>query len=235
MTFLLLSILQTLVDWDTAALLWLNGWHSDYWDNFMEMCTGRFVWVPFYVSFVYAMYRRYHWRACMVCVLAALALLLVNDQLCSSVIRHVIGRLRPSNPANPLSGVVHLVDCYRSGRYGFPSAHATNSWGLAFFMMFVFRRRALSVTMALWATLLCYSRVYLGVHYPGDLLAGMLLGLVNASVVAWLLSRYDPGCQRAFAPCRTDAVSMRLPIAVCAAEVGLMLVLAFFVDPACKW
>lgn len=233
MTDLILSILHSLDTWDAAATIWLNGWHTAYFDNFMEMVTGRFVWIPFYLSFGYVMYRHYQLRACVVCVLAALLLLTVNDQLCSSIIRHAVGRLRPSNPDNPISAMIHIVDGYRGGRFGFPSAHATNSWGFAFFMALLFRRGAVTVTMMLWAALMCYSRIYLGVHYVGDIVAGMLLALCNVCIVMWLLRRYEPCSLEAFRS-RTMGLGMHLPTVVCGVELAIMLVLAYFVDLPCK-
>ena len=84
---------------------------------------------------------------------------------------------------NPISDMVHIVNGHRGGRYGFPSCHAANTFGLAFFVWFLFRKRWLTVFMMGWALLTCYSRVYLGVHYPGDLIAGTLVGLIAAYIV----------------------------------------------------
>ena len=78
--------------------------------------------------------------------------------------------------------MIHIVNGYRGGRYGFPSCHAANTFGLAFFLVYLFRQRMLSVFILLWALVTCYSRAYLGVHYPGDLLAGALLGFIGASL-----------------------------------------------------
>lgn len=231
---LTLSILQSLIEWDTRIFLLLNGWHTDYWDNFMEFFTGRFVWIPFYASIGYAMIRQFHWKACVICLSAALLLLVVNDQMCSSVIRHAVGRMRPSNLDNPISAMVYVVDGYRGGRFGFPSAHATNCWGLTFFMIYVFRRLCLSVTMGLWALLMCYSRIYLGVHYFGDVLAGMLLGAVNASLAYWVLRRYYGTIIPVVRQRAATEFIVRWPVMVCCVSVVLMLVLAFFVDPCMK-
>jgi undecaprenyl-diphosphatase len=101
-----------------------------------------------------------------------------------------VARLRPSNLQNPISDVVHVVNGYRGGNYSFPSAHAANSWGLAIFITMLFRNRWLSISMILWALLTCYSRMYLGVHYFGDLLIGMLIGCLGACIVYLLLTRF---------------------------------------------
>lgn len=234
MMTLLLSVLQTLVDYDTSISLAINGWHTDYWDNFMEFFTGRFLWIPFYLSFAVAIFRNFHWKVCTICLVSAVLLLVINDQLCSSVIRHAVARMRPSNLQNPVSALIYVVDGYRGGRYGFPSAHATNSWGLTFFMIYVFRRRCLTITMMLWALAMCYSRLYMGVHYFGDVLVGMLLGLIDASIVYGVLHHFWPYVLQVFLPRHSASVKMYLPVAVCLLSVLIMLVLAFFIDPSIK-
>lgn len=83
---------------------------------------------------------------------------------------------RPANPENPIVDLVHIVNGYRGGSYGFPSCHAANSFGLAMYVIFLFRKRWLSVFIITWAVLNCYTRIYLGVHYPGDLIVGGIIG-----------------------------------------------------------
>ena len=226
-----LFILYTLISWDTNLTLWVNGMYMDYWDNFMELFSGRFIWIPFYVSVAYVIFKHYHWKAALTCIAVAVLLLVLNDQLSSSVIRHLVGRMRPSNLDNPTSSMIHVVDNYRGGRFGFPSAHATNSWGFTFFIIYVFRRRLLSITMVSWGVMICYSRLYLGVHYLGDVTAGMLLGLLNATLVYFLFKRFQPKTVAVFKPDQAGAASFFLPVLVCWATTAIMLVLAFFVDP----
>lgn len=221
-----------LVEWDTSVFLWFNSLHFDYADNLMEFLSGRFVWIPLYASLAVVLFRHFHWKIAAMFMVLAVVLLVINDQTCSSVIRNAVGRLRPSNPDNPISPLVHVVDDYRGGRYGFPSAHSTNSWGLAFFVAFTLRRRVLTLTMSCWAVLVCYSRMYLGVHYFGDLLVGMLLGGLNAAVVYGLFRLFAP---RMAIILRCQWMSLRqaaLPTMVLCAELVIMLCLALFVDPA---
>lgn len=228
---LTLSALQTLIDWDTQALLWINGMHCDYADNLMEMISGRFVWIPLYVSLAVMMFRHFDRRIAAACIVAAVILLVLDDQICSSVVRRAVGRLRPANPDNPISPLVHIVDGYRGGPFGFPSAHSTNSWGLAFLMTYVFRRHLIAWPMALWAVLMCYSRMYLGVHYPGDLLAGMLLGMMLSTMVYCLFAWIYPAAviELRSRPLRRHEIG--LPAMVLAAELLLMAAGAIFIDP----
>ena len=129
-----------------------------------------------YASILYILLKNFHWKA-VLCYVAAIALIITfADQMCSSIIRPVVARLRPSNPESPIVDMVYIVNNYRGGSYGFPSCHAANSFGLAMYVVFMFRKRWLSIFIIAWALLNCYTRVYLGVHYPGDLLVGGIIG-----------------------------------------------------------
>lgn len=180
-----MELLHWLTQLDDRLLLFVNGMHSPYWDCFMKLYSGKLIWVPMYVAIFWVMAKNLHWKTLLVCV-AALALTIVfADQVGATLIRPQVERLRPANLENPISAFVHIVDGYRGGRYGFPSCHAANTFGLAFFLCFLFRNRGLAAFMLGWAALTCYSRMYLGVHYLGDLLAGMLIGLLGA----WIMYR----------------------------------------------
>ena len=129
-----------------------------------------------YATILYILLINFHWKV-VLCYVAAIALTITfADQMCSSIIRPVVARLRPSNPESPIVDMVYIVNNYRGGSYGFPSCHAANSFGLAMYVVFLFRKRWLSVFIITWAVLNCYTRIYLGVHYPGDLIVGGIIG-----------------------------------------------------------
>ena len=135
--------------------------------------------------------------------------------------------MRPANLDNPISPLVHVVDGYRGGRYGFPSAHAANCWGAFFFVSYVFRRSVLSYVLATWALVMCWSRVYLGVHYVGDVTCGMFVGLANASVVYYLFQHYLRKYAQPFRP-KENTCKLYTPAVVCGVETLCMLIMAFF-------
>lgn len=221
-------MLQTLINWDTSLSLAINSLHCGYLDNFMMIYTGRFIWIPLYLCLLIMMLRNFHWRVVLPCLVVAVLLVTFNDQLSSSFLRHLVGRLRPANLHNPISPLVHIVDGYRGGRYGFPSSHAANCWGAVFFVFYVFRRRALTLTFALWAFIMCWSRVYLGVHYLGDLLAGTLLGFIGASIIYYVFQRVMHRTTEAFKPSSNDAV-LYMPVVAFFVELGIIAIVALFV------
>ena len=175
-----------LINIDSDLLLWLNGAHNAFFDTFMMLFTGKFIWVPMYLALTYVLFRNMTPKQALMCLVAIALVIVIADQMSSSLIRHSVGRLRPANLENPISNMVHIVDGYRGGRYGFPSSHAANSFGLAFFLLFLLRRSPIPTFIILWAIVNCYSRIYLGVHYPGDILCGTLVGLVAATFV-WFI------------------------------------------------
>lgn len=180
-----MDVFQGAIDLDVKMLLFFNGMHNTYFDYFMSAYSGKWVWIPMYAAILYVMLRNFSWKVALCCALSVALVVLFADQVCDTLIRPYVERMRPSNLNNPLSEFVHVVNNHRGGRYGFPSCHAANSFGLASFLLFLFRKRWLTVFMMAWALLTCYSRVYLGMHYPGDLLVGALVGATGA----WLVYR----------------------------------------------
>lgn len=190
------DFLQLLNEWDSQLLLAINGLHNPYFDTFMYAYSGKWIWVPMYAALVYVLFRNLSWKVALACLVGVALTITFADQMGASVIRPWVERLRPANLENPLSEYVHIVNGYRGGSYGFPSCHAANTFGLTFYLMFLIRRRGFTLFMCAWALLTCYSRSYLGVHYPGDLLAGALLGLCGAALMyglfRWLVGYRRP-------------------------------------------
>lgn len=178
-----------LSDIDARLLLIVNGAHSPFFDSVMWCISGRWIWVPFYAVLAYLLFRRMSWKRASICLVTIGLIILAADQTCATLIRPEIGRLRPANLNNPLSSFVHVVNGYRGGRYGFPSCHAANTFALAVFMLLVIRHKWFTVMMFSWAFVVSYSRMYLGVHYFGDLFCGATIGSLFA-VLFYYLQNY---------------------------------------------
>lgn len=178
-----------LSDIDARLLLIVNGAHSPFFDSVMWCISGRWIWVPFYAVLAYLLFRRMSWKCASICLVTIGLIIFAADQTCATLIRPEIGRLRPANLNNPLSSFVHVVNGYRSGRYGFPSCHAANTFALAVFMSLVIRHKWFTVMMFSWAFIVSYSRMYLGVHYFGDLFCGATIGSLFA-VLFYYLQNY---------------------------------------------
>lgn len=182
-------MLETLQQTDEQLLLFLNGFHTPFWDSFMWTFTAKLTWIPMYAAILYVLLKNFRPSISIVTVIAIALTITYADQVCATLIRPLVERMRPSNPNNPISEFVHIVNGKRGGRYGFPSCHAANSFALAFFLMFLLKNRFLTLFILFWAALNSYSRIYIGVHYPGDLAMGMLVGFSGA-LLLYALFRY---------------------------------------------
>ena len=178
-------MLELLNQIDSSIFLFFNGMHTPFLDRFMMMFTGRFIWVPMYAAILVVLLKTHGAKSAGIYVLGIALAITLTDQTCATYIRPMVERLRPSNLENPLSALTIVVDDYRGGDYGFPSCHSANSFALATFLAFLFPRRRMLLFIFGWAILNSYTRLYLGVHYPGDLLVGAIIG----STFGWLCYR----------------------------------------------
>lgn len=235
-------MLDTLTGLDADLLLRINGAHAPYWDSFMWLYTGRWVWIPMYAAILWAVCRSYPWRAALTVVVAVALCILLADQTCATLIRPIVARPRPTQDDSPIHMLVHVVNGYRGGHYGFPSCHGVNSYALATFMSLLMVRRRWVIFMLAWATLNCYTRLYLGVHYPGDIIVGGIIGatlaaLLYLAAMAVIGRMRMPGgfCQTP--PLRSVTVaghevyyrSFDIPIAVGVLTVAVIAISALFV------
>ena len=182
-----MEIIEYLNNVDVQAFTALNSMHALYFDHLMWMVSSMMSWV-FPAIVLLLMLSRLGWKQTLLVVALIGLAVLFSDQLSSGLIKHTVCRPRPSHNTDLMS-TIHILNDYRGGMYGFTSSHAANSISVAVVLGYVMKNRALFFVMLLWALLQCYSRIYLGVHYPGDILGGLIVGLL-AGWLAWVIFRW---------------------------------------------
>ena len=168
--------METLSQYDSDLFLYLNGLHVDWMDKVMVLITNMWVWFPLYLLLIYWTVKQYG-RRCWWVFFAVGLVVLCTDQLASHVCKPLFQRLRPCYNAD-FQYLIYLPKGLAGGRYGFVSSHAANTFGVATFLTPVLKkyRPWMASVLFLWAFISSYSRIYIGFHYPGDILCGALLG-----------------------------------------------------------
>ena len=176
--------MESLSSIDSRLFLFLNGLHVDWMDKVMVLVTDMWMWFPFYLLLIYWAVKQYGKR-CWWVFLALGIVVLCTDQLASHVCKPVFHRLRPCYNID-FQDLIYLPKGMAGGRYGFVSSHAANTFGVAAFLTPVLRkyRPWPAIVLFLWAFISSYSRIYIGYHYPGDILCGALLGLL-IGLILW--------------------------------------------------
>ncbi|MCS6991152.1 MAG: phosphatase PAP2 family protein [Chitinophagales bacterium] len=176
--------MNTLQQIDRQLFFFINHQLSNaFFDQLMPLVRDKYFWLPLYgaaLVYLYFRLRRHLW---VLLPFVALTLLL-TDQMAASVIKPLVGRPRPCHDALLSSDVHLLVPC--GPGFSFVSAHAANAFGVASFLSFAISRLPLGFILSalLWATSIGFAQIYVGVHYPSDVLAGAVLGLMLGAAMA---------------------------------------------------
>ncbi len=177
-------MLELLKNIDLSLFLFLNGLHCSWMDPLMYWGTKSVIWLPLYLYLLYLVVEKYRWDTLWVILFAAL-MITASDQL-SVLAKEFFTRPRPSH--EPGLTAIHTVYGYTGGEFGFYSSHASNTMSVAVFLIIMLRGTArwLPCMIIAWALFMSYTRIYLGVHYPGDILTGMVAGLILGWIAATL-------------------------------------------------
>lgn len=176
-------MIDQLIDKDIALLIYLNNLGTEHWDGFWLFLSNKYSAIPLYLLLLYFIYKQFGLKKTVVAVLFIVLLIVLSDQT-SNLFKYGFKRLRPCHNEN-ISHLIRLVGNRCGGLYGYFSAHASNSMALAVFFGLLLRSKLnyLFPILIFWAILVSYSRIYLGVHFPLDIISGMLIGLIYAFLI----------------------------------------------------
>lgn len=180
-------MIEQILKWDEELFLWLNSIHTPWMDPVMFQISGTITWIPLYAIILYFIYKqdpKNSWW-----VFGGIALtVLIADQATSGLMKPYFERLRPCHDERWADQIHNYQRC--GGLFGFASSHAANTFGFAVFMNLKMRGKMRFLPwLFFWAAVVSYSRIYLGVHYPLDILVGALVGAM-AGTVTWLCIVY---------------------------------------------
>ena len=182
-------MIEFLQDIDRQLLLDINGSDSLYLDRLVRTLTNGLTWIPLYLSLFYmVMKNNDNFRRLLLVLGGAGVCVLLAGTVDDAIVKPLVARWRPTH--DPQIGIlVDIVDGYRGGKYGFFSAHASNTMSIATFFCWLARSRRLSIALVIWSLVNCWTHMYLGVHFPGDILVGLIWGITVGTGVYFLYRR----------------------------------------------
>ena len=184
---------ETLIDFDRELLLAVNGSDSLFLDRLVRLLTNGLTWIPLYLSLFYmVMKNNDNFRRLLYVLLGAGLCVLLAGTVDDEIVKPLVARWRPTHDPQ-IGTLVDIVDGYRGGKYGFFSAHASNTMSIAVYFCWMVRSRRLSIALVIWSLINCWTRMYLGVHFPGDILVGLLWGITVGTGVYFLYLRITRG------------------------------------------
>ncbi len=181
-------MLDYIKDLDTQATLFLNGSNSIFWDNLAVCVTNTLAWSLIILTLIVIFFRNNDIRGGVIILVTIGLMMTAADMLCSGLVKPLVGRFRPTQDPS-IMFLVDVVDGYRGGRFGFFSGHACNTFCMAMFLSRLFRYKAVTITLFFWAATTTFTRLYLGVHFLGDVLVGGVVGCLIGSLFYYLYDK----------------------------------------------
>ena len=177
-------LVKWLVELDKDVFIFINSsMHKSWLDGFMLLMRNPYTWVPLYVLLLFKIYKTDP-SILLPFLIASLASFAITDFTSASIIKPLVGRLRPCYDVSLQNNIYILTDC--AGKYSFPSSHASNHFGLAmvWYQIILFIKKEKWKWVWWWAAIICYAQVYVGKHFPLDILGGAVLGMGAGILVA---------------------------------------------------
>lgn len=174
---------------DHQLTLAINGSDSLFWDNVMYTVTDTFSWTLVIIVLLAIIFKNNTWKEALMVYVTMILLIVVADRICSGMVKPMVARWRPTQDPQ-LMYFVDVVRNYRGGRFGFFSGHACNTMCMAMFLSWLFRSTKVTLTLIFWSLSTTFTRLYLGVHYLGDVCVGFTVGAILGFCFYWLMERY---------------------------------------------
>ena len=213
--------MEELIHFDKQLLLLLNGSDSLFLDSLIMTLTTAQTWIPLYIALFYVVWKANSTPREIFFIVAAAGLcVLLAGGVDDEIVKPLVARWRPTHDPE-IGSLIDTVNGYRGGNYGFFSAHAANTFSLAVFFSLLMRHRLFVCFVVGWSLTNCYTRLYLGVHYPGDITVGLLWG----GFVGWLVYRLY--C-RVTTPAKYEFRDLLVPVIVLCLTLLFGLIKAFF-------
>jgi len=183
----MLMSIQDLNELDHGLTLAINGSDSIFWDNVMYTVTNTFSWTIVIIFLLYIIFKNNSPKEALVVIITMILMIALADRLCSGFVKPAVGRWRPTQDPE-LMYLIDVVRGYRGGQFGFFSGHSCNTFCMATFLSLLFRNWKVTLTLFFWAATTTFTRLYLGVHYLGDVLVGFVIGITIGIVSYYLMN-----------------------------------------------